>query len=270
MSERPGSAQRAHSAQRLTRSSAIRAALVSLAALAVVTVGAAAPACVAAQSPDEPIVLRWWHPLAAGAGFAALIFVDEPVHHAVQEVRTNALDDFGDITSDFKNREVFLVSSGGAIALGLLAGEPKVTVTGLHILAAYGLSSGIMIGTKWAFGRSRPSQTPDDPASFAWFDGGEDSAFPSGSAAVVFSLATTLADAIDGRPASVVLYSAAVVNAWARMNSERHWLSDVAIGGLIGVTAAKLVNGEWTVFGLRPPAIWTDGRSTSMGYTIGF
>ena len=155
-----------------------------------------------------------------------------------------------------------------AVALGLLAQQPKVTATGFHIMAAYALSSSLMIGTKWAFGRSRPSGTPDDPANFDWFDGGEDSAFPSGSAAVVFSLATTLAEAIDRTPVSVVLYSGAVLNAWARLNSDRHWLSDVALGALYGVTVAKLVNGRWSVFGLELPSIWTDGRSTSMGYSF--
>ena len=128
----------------------------------------------------------------------------------------------------------------------------------------------MMIGTKWAFGRSRPSGTPDDPTDFDWFDGGENSAFPSGSAAVVFSLATTVADAVDRRPVSVLLYTGATLNAWARLNSDRHWLSDVALGALYGVTAAKLVNGEWTVFGLELPAMWTDGRSAGLGYTLRF
>ncbi len=165
---------------------------------------------------------------------------------------------------------MFWISGGSAIALGLITQEPKVTATGAHILAAYGISSWMMIGTKWAFGRSRPSDTPDDPTNFDWFDGGENSAFPSGSATVVFSLATTVADAVDRRPVSVVLYTGATLNAWARLNSDRHWLSDVTLGALYGVTAAKLVNGEWTIFGLELPAMWTDGRSVGLGYTLRF
>jgi membrane-associated phospholipid phosphatase len=126
----------------------------------------------------------------------------------------------------------------------------------------------MMIGTKWFFGRSRPSATPSDPTRFDWFDGDDSAAFPSGSAAVVFSLATTLADAIDRKPVSVLLYGGAVLNAWARLYSDRHWLTDVTLGALYGITAAKLVNGEWTVFGLEWPAVWTDGRSLSLGYTL--
>ncbi|MDH3208691.1 MAG: phosphatase PAP2 family protein, partial [Gemmatimonadota bacterium] len=94
--------------------------------------------------------------------------------------------------------------------------------------------------------------------------------YPSGSAAVVFSLATTVADAVDRLPVTVVLYSGATLNAWARLNSDRHWLSDVALGALYGVTAAKLVNGEWTVFGIELPSLWTDGRSSGLAYTFRF
>ncbi len=69
---------------------------------------------------------------------------------------------------------------------------------------------------------------------------------------------------------NLVLYTGATLTAWARLNSDRHWLSDVALGALYGVTAAKLVNGEWTVFGLELPAVWTDGRSAGLGYTLRF
>ena len=179
--------------------------------------------------------LEWWHPFAAGAGVATLFLIDEPVRDFLQDHRSDGLNDLGDVTTHFKDSEVFWISGGSAIALGLITQEPKVTATGAHILAAYGISSWMMIGTKWAFGRSRPSETPDDPTDFDWFDGGENSAFPSGSAAVVFSLATTVADAVDRMPVSVVLYTGATLNAWARLNSDRHWLSDVVLGALYGV-----------------------------------
>lgn len=223
-----------------------------------------------AQQDDPPLNLQWWHPVAAGAGVAAVFLIDEPVRDFLQDHRGDGLDDLADVTRRFKDRELFWISGGGAILLGAIAREPKVTVTGAQIFAAYGLSSMMMIGTKWAFGRSRPSGTPDDPTNFDWFDGTEDDAFPSGSAAVVFSLATTVADAVDRLPVSVALYAGATLNAWARLNSDRHWLSDVTLGALYGITAAKLVNGEWTVFGLQLPTVWTDGRSSGLVYTLRF
>ena len=221
-----------------------------------------------AQEADEPLSLRWWHPLAAGAGVAALMIVDEPLRDAIQDGRSESLDDMADVMAHFKDREVFFAASGGAVALGLITRSPRIVVTGVHIITAYGLSGAMMIGTKWAFGRTRPSATPDDPLQFDWFDGGEGAAFPSGSSAVVFSLATTLADAIDRTPVSIALYSGAALNAWARLNSDRHWLTDVTLGAIYGVTAAKFVNGEWTLFGLKLPSVWTDGESASLRFSL--
>ena len=227
---------------------------------------------VRAQSFDDraPATnLTWWHPLAAAGGVGAVFLIDKPVQGWMQDHQGETRDDVADVVKHFKDQRVFAASSLGAVALGLALSEPKVTVTGLHIAAAYGLAGGLNFATKWAFGRSRPSSTPEEHLSFAWFEGDENSAFPSGSAAVVFSLATTLADAVDRTPVSIVLYSGAALNAWARVYSDRHWVSDVALGALIGVTSARLVNGRWTVFGLRPPRLWTDGRHAGLSIGVG-
>ena len=218
----------------------------------------------------EAMNLEWWHPVAAGAGVATIIFViDQPLQEWIQP-GSESLDGVADFAARFKDPEVFWTAGLGSMAVGLAAGQPKVTATGAQILAAYGIAGWINIGTKWAFGRTRPSQTLDDATDFSWFDGGSSSSFSSGSAAVVFSLATTVADAVDRRPVSIVLYTAAGLNSWSRVHTNRHWLSDVVLGGIYGVTAAKLVNGRWTVFGLRPPTFWTDGRRSGLGYSIRF
>lgn len=239
------------------------------AAVVVATIAVFAGSLHAQGTVREPATnLEWWHPLAAGAGIATLILIDEPVRDAIQGSQGDFRDDLAEFTKDFKDSRIFYATGAGAIVIGLVAQEPAVAATGAHVLGAYGLAAGANIAAKWAFGRSRPSAVPSDATNFDFFSGGETNAFPSGSAAVVFSLATTLSDAIDRTPVSIVLYTGAALNSWARLYSNRHWLSDVAMGALIGVTSAKLVNGEWTVFGLRPPEVWTDGRSLSMGYTL--
>ena len=160
------------------------------------------------------------------------------------------------------------MAGGGAIAAGLVLQNARVTRTGFHIFAAYGLSSAMMIGTKWVFGRTRPGSTPDDPAQFNWFDGGAGASFPSGSAAVVFSLATTVADAVDETPVTVGLYAGAALNSWSRLNSNRHWLSDVVLGAVYGITASKIVTGRWRVFGLAPPDIWIGNDEARISYHV--
>lgn len=216
---------------------------------------------------DVYVTIRWWHPLAAGGAVAALFLLDEPVQEFLQDHQSPFQSDLADIAKEFHAPEVFLVGSVGAMSLGLVTHEYGLAETGVQILASYGLSSGMMITTKWAFGRSRPSETPDDVTNFDAFGGGSSSSFPSGAAAVTFALATTLADAIDRTPVTIVLYTGAALNSWSRLYTDRHWLSDVALGALYGVTAAKLVNGRWRVFGLEPPTV---GVAPDGGMTVGF
>lgn len=226
------------------------------------------PRALAAQDRDF-MTLKWWHPLVASAGMAATFLLDQPVHDFVQDNTTSAQDDLANVAKRFHEPVVTVAAATGGMALGLVFRQMTIAQTGLQILAAYGLTSGMMIATKWAFGRSRPSTTPDDNTEFDWFNGGGGSSFPSGAAAVTFSLATTVADAIDHPAVTVVLYTGATLNAWARVYANRHWFSDVATGALYGITAAKLINGRWRAFGFRPPTVGIDrhGR-TSLQYTF--
>jgi membrane-associated phospholipid phosphatase len=213
--------------------------------------------------------LMWWHPLVASAGIALTFLLDQPVHDFWQDHQDSTLNDVADVAKRFHEPEVTIVAGTGAMGLGLLFRQWTVAQTGLQILTSYGLASGMMIATKWAFGRSRPSATPDDNTAFDWFKGGGNSSFPSGAAAVTFSLATTLADAVDHPAVTVVLYTGATLNSWARVYANRHWFSDVATGALVGITAAKLVDGHWRIFGFRPPTVGIDGRGRTMvGYQV--
>jgi membrane-associated phospholipid phosphatase len=72
---------------------------------------------------------------------------------------------------------------------------------------------------------------------------------------MAFALATSLADDIHRVPATVALYTVATGTALSRLNDDRHWLSDVAGGAVLGVTSARLMSGRWRVFGLRPPSV---------------
>jgi len=239
--------------------------------LLVVFAATGGPSRLAAQDTtadsDDYVTIRWWHPLAAGGAIATIFLLDEPVQEFLQDHQSPFQADLADVAKEFHAPEVFLVGSVGAMSLGLVAHEYGLAETGVQILASYGLSSGMMITTKWAFGRSRPSETPDDVTSFDAFGGGSSSSFPSGAAAVTFALATTLADAIDRTPVTIVLYTGAALNSWSRMYTNRHWLSDVTLGALYGVTAAKLVNGRWRVFGLKPPTV---GVAPDGSMTVGF
>jgi len=206
--------------------------------------------------------------VAAGAGVALLFTLDGPVRDLVQDHRSGGLDDLAAVAKTFHKPEVTLAAGGGVFAAGLVLENRKVAMTGVQIVVSYGLATGLMRGTKWAFGRSRPSATPDDNTSFDWFDGDSNSAFPSGAAAVSFSLATVAADAIDHPVARVLLYTAAAANSWARIYSDRHWFTDVTLGALYGITSAKLVNGRWRLFGWRLPTVVPKDGGVALSYQV--
>ncbi|HXV85103.1 MAG TPA: phosphatase PAP2 family protein [Gemmatimonadales bacterium] len=230
--------------------------------------GASVGATAQAPASSDYLALQWWHPAVVSAGVLTLFLVDRPVQTVVQDHRAGVLGDVAGVGNDFTSPAIVAVAGGGALAAGLLARKPAWARTGIQVFGAYGLASGAMIATKWAAGRSRPSSTPNDNMDWHWLGGSDDSSLPSGSASVVFSLATTLADAIDHPAASVALYGAAGVNGWARIYSNRHWLSDVALGAVYGITAAKLMNGRWRIFGLRPPTASVGPEGVAVEYRL--
>lgn len=223
-----------------------------------------------AQRIDEYHPVQWWWPLMLAGGTVVVFAMDEPVQNAVQDNRSEDLDEMADVMSTFKDPKVFGVAVGGLLAAGLVTQEYAVARTGLQVAAAYGLSSAFFYSAKWLFGRSRPSDV-ESAWEFDWLSGGETASFASGSSAVVFSLAATLADAIDHPAASVVLYTGAALNSWSRVNDNRHWVSDVAVGAVMGIAAAKLVNGKWRVFGIAPPNFLINPHGgAQLAWNVGF
>ncbi|MDD4005471.1 MAG: phosphatase PAP2 family protein [Elusimicrobiaceae bacterium] len=95
---------------------------------------------------------------------------------------------------------------------------------------------------KLAVHRHRPG-SGDGPGRFdgASFSNG-DTSFPSGHAAVVFSMAGAFAGVYADKPVvAVTAYSAAVLTGLSRINDDAHWASDVFFGAAIGYFTAKAV-----------------------------
>ncbi|HTY12090.1 MAG TPA: phosphatase PAP2 family protein [Bacteroidota bacterium] len=131
---------------------------------------------------------------------------------------------------------------------GIAFNDPNTTDTGILAAEAM-LHSGIVVQVfKHLFGRSRPFVLSDrdrwyGPAAiFTRYDGKGSSpydSFPSGHTITAFTLATIIA----GREQTwmgVVAYSCAGLCAISRLTMQDHWLSDVFVGGTLGVAIGKL------------------------------
>ncbi len=223
----------------------------------------------AAQRPDsvareqvlaEPHIVRWYEAATAFGGVGALMLLDEPVQRFVQNhVRSNTTDDISSVFRQEGEAPYYAGISLGVLGVGLVTGKPGIRRAGTRLVAAVGVSAAEMEVMKRLVGRSRPNENVG-AFSFHPFTSLKDSAgvetrgaMPSGHVTAAFAVATSLADDIKSPLARVLLYTAATGTSFSRINDNRHWLSDTGMGAVLGIFTAKVVNGHWRIFGLRPP-----------------
>jgi membrane-associated phospholipid phosphatase len=211
--------------------------------------------------------IRWWHGAIAVGGLSALMLLDEPAQRYFQKHRSRSSDDLASTLRHFGQPEVYGTVTLGLVGAGLLGHNDELTRAGGRLAATLFLAGGTTGVAKYVFGRPRPLETTDADG-FDPFSGND--AFPSGHTTVAFALATALSDDIHRTWASIGLYSLATGVGWSRMNDNKHWLSDVAGGALVGITSAKLVNGHWRIFNLHPPQILIGPRHAGIAWQVPF
>lgn len=105
------------------------------------------------------------------------------------------------------------------------------------------LTAGLISGLKYVTGRERPANT-DDALDFNGPSMGDfNASFPSGHAGNAFSTATVMSEIYGPEHPWVpfVAYPLATGVALARLNDDRHWASDVFVGGAIGFFVGEMV-----------------------------
>lgn len=194
-----------------------------------------------APGPLRATLRRWGRDIIAGFGragptyavaclvvlspLAAMDQLDHQVQSEIQEARSAALDRFAHVATDAGKTEVVL---GGLLAIAVFTGPagPATARAALFALAPANLA---VEGLKRAVGRARP-------------DGERrrsNASFPSSHAANATALAAVLA--ARWRRAAVLWWIAALLVAMARVILNRHFMSDVLVGAVIGVASAWMV-----------------------------
>ncbi|MGH7498642.1 MAG: phosphatase PAP2 family protein [Gemmatimonadales bacterium] len=208
-------------------------------------------------------VVRWWHGAVAVGGISALMLLDHPMQRYAQHNNGPGANNVADVVRHFGQPETYGTVTLGLAAAGLISGNSKLTKTAGRLGASLLLAGGTGLLAKEMLGRPRPDHSLDADG-YSPFSGQD--AMPSGHTTVAFALATSLADDIHNPWASVGLYGMATAVGWSRINDNRHWLSDVAAGALIGITSSKLASGRWRIFGLRPPSVIAAPGGMSIGW----
>jgi membrane-associated phospholipid phosphatase len=219
------------------------------------------------SSEREPATIRWWHGAAALGGLSVLMALDHPVQRYARHNSGAGADGVARTVRHVGQPEVYGTVTLGLLAAGLISGDGAVTRSGARLAASLATAALATEAGKFAFGRPRPEQSLDADG-YSPFSG--QVSMPSGHTSVAFALATSLADDIHRPWATVGLYGLATAVGWSRINDNRHWLSDVGAGALIGITSAKLASGRWRIFGLRAPGILTGPQGAGLGYHLEF
>lgn len=211
--------------------------------------------------------IQWYEAGGAILGVAALALFDHPVQEWVQANRSAGSNGLSRVFRHVGQPEVYVPVTLGLVVTGLVTDERSLTHAGTRAMASLGLAAATELSLKPLVGRARPF-TGLGPYHFRPFHGSY--AMPSGHTTLAFALATSLADEVKSPAARVALYAVATGTALSRVNDDRHWVSDVAMGALIGVTSAKLINGKWRVFGLRPPQVLVGGGQQAIIWRVEF
>jgi membrane-associated phospholipid phosphatase len=227
---------------------------------------AAAQADSAFPAPEAPAI-RWWHGAIVLGGLSGLMLLDKPMQRFAQDNRSSSGDDVARGLRHFGQPEVFGTVTLGLVGAGLIGGNDALTRAGGRLALTLALAGAASTAAKVTFGRPRPSQSLDADG-YSPFSGQE--AMPSGHTTVAFAMATALADDLHNTWASVGLYSLAAGVGWSRVNDNKHWLSDVAAGAVLGITSAKLVNGHWRIFHLHPPQVLLGPRTAAVAWQVAF
>ncbi len=122
---------------------------------------------------------------------------------------------------------------------------------------------------KVALGRERPAGELDNARHFhpgSLSD--RRNSFPSGHTALAFATAATLQDADLPVAAKVGAYGLATLTAWSRLHDERHWLSDVVGGALLGYATGRFVARRHPVAEARATRFtpWLDDGRVGMSW----
>ena len=235
--------------------------------------GAPTPPRLSAQVPDSTRsaaiprerAIKVWQAGAALAGIAAVSLADKSLQRYIVEHRTPGEQDVAGQWQKWGEGTIPVAITLGTLGTGLVLQKPEVTRTGGRLATSLVVVTLIGRGMKKALGRARPSEGSDQ---YVFDPFGTFNSFPSGHTITAFAISTTLADAVHNKWADVGFYTLAAGTGASRLIGNHHWLSDVVGGAVFGTAVAKVVDGQWTIFGIHSPELLTGPRSMGLRWTV--
>lgn len=202
----------------------------------------------------------------AGASvvFLGLTFGDQAVSDQALDWGSGSFGNFLDITNEIGGLYGFLIPTS-VFAFSFATDDTKFQDAAFTSLQAYVYSNVLVFMTKFAIGRSRPD-TEQGPHDFNPFSGA--TSFPSGHTSSVFAIIMPWVFYYPG-PVTYALVAVASGTAIARIQRQRHWLTDVLAGAAISTAMSHFLykrhrNTQDPTLGINPI-----GTGLSMRFSIG-
>lgn len=182
--------------------------------------------------------------ISSAAAYGAM-YLDKDIKEEIQLTRSETTSFpillgrlYGEPLTPLILGSIYLVS-------GNSTGNEKNKKIGFEFLQTTAYSVGVTIILKYIFGRERPSTTDDpflfDPISFR---NNDFLSFPSGHTTIAFALSTVISENVDNDLLKIAAFLPAFWTGYTRVYENRHWLSDVIFGAVIGYTTAKFLTGK--------------------------
>lgn len=168
-----------------------------------------------------------------GGLLGGAFLIDEWASNRIQANQNSSVDKYTNFFNEFGEKKIIAPSIVATWAIGTIIKDKRLSTTALNSGKALLTGAILTEGIKMLAGRSRPDQNYGN-MHFDAFGGTTNNtkSLPSGHAFVAWSVFTPFAEEyskwIYVIPASVSL---------ARIYRNRHWLSDVVLGGGIGYFA---------------------------------
>lgn len=169
---------------------------------------------------------------ALGLSFA----LDGTIRSEAQAGRSDATNTLASIGNGIGNLVYLGPVLGATWAVGVVTRNRGIRIASEDALAAGVIAGGITGLLKLGFGRVRP-RDGGPPDRFQPFS--SHTSFPSGHTTLAMAVASSLAHSTKDHWSDAFFYSAALVTGYARINDNKHWLSDVIAGGAIGFLVGR-------------------------------
>lgn len=191
----------------------------------------------------------WRRAAGAGAAVGALFVADETIDGVARRQRSGFTDRVSSATTSFGGATGFRIPAVLLVS-GIFFADTNVRDMGRDGLEACIFSGLLAKGVKNLAGRERPFET-DGETTFRPLSSRD--SFPSGHTTQAFAIASVIAMRSSGWVVPTIVYTAATVVAFDRVNDRVHFASDAVAGAIIGTVTGRFLVARHRRQGTEPP-----------------